>query len=114
MKRLDIIVPHQNLVAVNKLLHEHTVGGMSFYEIKGRGRVKQEPVSVGSAAARYVPEFGFSTKIEVVVSDAMAKVIVSDVLKVLGAGSFSFGKIFVYDVTEAYDLESKEEGESAL
>jgi len=114
MKRLDIITRHENLVDVNKLLHKHMVGGMSFYDIKGRGRVKQERVSVGRGVTHYVPEFSYRMKIEVIVSDALAKVIVKDLLKVLGAGSFGVGKIFVYDVTEAYDIESNEEGQSAL
>jgi nitrogen regulatory protein P-II 1 len=69
MKRLEIIVPHEGLVMVNKILHDHKVGGMSFYDIKGRGRVKQDPVSVGRDVKTYVPEFGYRTKIEVIVSE---------------------------------------------
>ncbi|AFU58990.1 putative nitrogen regulatory protein P-II [Candidatus Nitrososphaera gargensis Ga9.2] len=114
MKKLDIIIPHENLVDVNRILHKHGVGGMSFYDIKGRGRAKQEPVSVGRGVMTYVPEFGYRTKIEVVVSDALAKSIIADVLKLLGTGSSAIGKIFVYDVKEAYDLGTKEEGDSAL
>lgn len=114
MKRLDIIIPHEYLVVVNKLLHKHKVGGMSFYDVKGRGKAKQRPVSVGRRAITYVPEFGFSTKIEVVLSDTLAKAIVRDVFKILGTGNSAIGKIFVYDVAEAYDLGTKEEGEAAL
>jgi nitrogen regulatory protein PII len=63
---------------------------------------------------RYVPEFGFRTKIEVLVPDAKAKAIIDDVLKVISTGSASDGKIFVYDVAEAYDIGSKEKGDAAL
>jgi nitrogen regulatory protein P-II 1 len=87
---------------------------MTFYDIKGRGRAKREPVSVGRGVMRYVPEFGFRTKIEVLVPDAMAKAIIDDLLKVISTGSASDGKIFVYDVAEAYDLGSREKGEAAL
>jgi nitrogen regulatory protein P-II 1 len=114
MKKLDIIIPHENFVDVNKLLHKHMVGGMTFYDIKGRGRAKQEPVSVGRGVVTYVPEFGYRTKIEVVVSDALAKAIVNDVLKIFGTGSSAFGKIFVYDVEDAYDLGTAERGDLAL
>lgn len=114
MKRLDLIIPHERLNEVNELLHKHKVGGMSFYDIKGRGRAKMEPVSVGRGVMRYVPEFGFRTKIEVLVPDNVAKAITDDVLKVLSKGSASDGKIFVYDVAEAYDIGSKEKGEAAL
>ena len=114
MKRLDLIIPHERLTEINELLHRHKVGGMTFYDIKGRGRAKREPVSVGRGVMRYVPEFGFRTKIEVLVSDAIAKAIIDDVLKEISAGSASDGKIFVYDVAEAYDIGSKEKGDEAL
>src|SRR6185503_12661026 len=107
MKRLDFIIPHERLPEVNELLHKHKVGGMTFYDIKGRGRAKREPVSVGRGVMRYVPEFGFRTKIEVLVSDDQAKAIIDDVLKIISTGSASDGKIFVYDVAEAYDIGSK-------
>lgn len=114
MKRLDIIIPFDYLVVVNKLLHKHKVGGMSFYDVKGRGKAKWRPVSFGGRATKYAPEFGYSTKIEVVVSDTLAETIVRDVRKILGTGDAAFGKIFVYEVKEAYDLKTKNEGEAVL
>lgn len=114
MKRLDLIIPHERLNEINEILHKHKVGGMTFYDIKGRGRAKREPVSVGRGVMRYVPEFGFRTKVEVLVPDDMAKAIIDDVLKVISTGSASDGKIFVYDVIEAYDIGSKEKSDAAL
>jgi nitrogen regulatory protein P-II 1 len=114
MKRLDIIIPHERLSEVNDILHKNKVGGITFYDIKGRGRAKQEPVAVGRGVMRYVPEFGSRTKIEVLVKDSLAKEIIDDLLKKISTGSTSDGKIFVYDVAEAYDIGSKESGESAL
>jgi nitrogen regulatory protein P-II 1 len=114
MKRLDVIIPQERLSEVNEILHRHKVGGMTFYDIKGRGRAKREPVSVGRGVMRYVPEFGFRTKIEVLVSDKVAEEIVKDLLKEISTGSASDGKIFVYDVAQAYDIGSKEEGDAAL
>ncbi|MEO9321036.1 MAG: P-II family nitrogen regulator [Nitrososphaera sp.] len=114
MKRLDLIIPHERLTEVNELLHRHKVGGMTFYDVKGRGRAKREPVSVGRGVMRYVPEFSFRTKIEVLVQDSVAQEIIKDVLKVITTGSASDGKIFVYDVAEAYDIGSGETGDVAL
>jgi nitrogen regulatory protein PII len=48
------------------------------------------------------------------VPDAKAKEVIDDVLKVISTGSASDGKIFVYDVAEAYDIGSKETGDAAL
>ena len=114
MKRLDVIIPQERLSEVNEILHNHKVGGMLFFDIKGRGRAKREPVSVGRGVTRYVPEFGFRTKIEVLVTDSAAKQIVADLMKKISTGSASDGKIFVYDVGEAYDIGSKEQGDAAL
>jgi nitrogen regulatory protein P-II 1 len=71
-------------------------------------------VAVGRGVMRYVPEFGSRTKIEVLVKDSLAKEIIDDLLKNISTGSTSDGKIFVYDVAEAYDIGSKESGDSAL
>lgn len=114
MKRLDIIIPHERLEEVNEILHAHKVGGMSFYDIKGRGRAKREPVAVGRGVMRYVPEFGFRTKIEVLVANSMAQPIIDDIIGKISTGSASDGKIFVYDVADAYDIGSKEHGDPAL
>src|SRR5829696_4600183 len=114
MKKLDILIPHERLTDVNELLHKHKVGGMSFYEIKGSGRAKREPVSVGRGVMRYTPEFGFCNKIEVLEHDATAKEIIEDVLKFISTGSASEGKVFVYNVAEAYDIGSKEKDDAAL
>jgi nitrogen regulatory protein PII len=48
------------------------------------------------------------------VPNLIAKAVIEDVLKVIRAGSASDGKIFVYDVAEAYDIRSKEKGDEAL
>ena len=75
---------------------------------------KREPVSVGRGIIRYVPEFGSRIKIEVIVSDSLANPIIDNILNVIGTGSDYDGKIFFYDVAEAYDIETKETGDSAL
>ncbi|MGB6527337.1 MAG: P-II family nitrogen regulator [Candidatus Nitrosopolaris sp.] len=114
MKRIDLIIPHERLHDVNELLRNHKVGGLTFYDIKGRGRAKNEPVAIGTGVMRYIPEFGSRTKIEVLVPDPIVKPIIDDVLKLISTGSASDGKIFVYDVTESYDIGSKEAGDKAI
>jgi nitrogen regulatory protein P-II 1 len=114
LKRIDLIIPHERLRDLNDLMREHDVGGLTFYDIKGRGRTKQQPVAVGRGVMRYVPEFGSRVKIEVLVSNEKVKRIVDDILANISTGSVSDGKIFVYDVSEAYDIGSRESGDDAL
>ena len=59
-------------------------------------------------------EFSSGTKIEVIVADSLVKAIVNDILNILREASFASGKIFVCDIMEAYDIETKETGEAAL
>ena len=62
---------------------------------------------------KYVPEFGLATKVEVLVPDQESKHIIDDIVKITTVGSTS-GKIFVYDVVEAYDIGTKTMGDTAL
>jgi nitrogen regulatory protein P-II 1 len=114
MKRLDLIIPHERLRQVNEILHKYKVGGLTMYDIKGRGRAKREPVAVGRGVMRYTPEYGSRTKIEVLVPDSLSESIIDEILKTISTGSASDGKIFVYDVANAYDIGTKEIGDSAL
>jgi nitrogen regulatory protein P-II 1 len=114
LKRIDLIIPLERLRDLNDLMHEHDVGGLTFYDVKGRGRTRQEPVAVGRGVMRYVPEFGSRMKVEVLVSNEKMKPLIDDILAKIGTGSLSDGKIFVYDVSEAYDIGSKESGDNAL
>ena len=63
---------------------------------------------------RYVPEFGSRVKVEVLVSNEKVKRIIDDIFVKIGTGSVSDGKIFVYDVPEAYDIGSTESGDDAI
>jgi nitrogen regulatory protein P-II 1 len=114
LKRIDLIIPLERLRDLNDLMHEHDVGGLTFYDVKGRGRTRQEPVAVGRGVMRYVPEFGSRMKVEVLVSNEKMKPLIDAILAKIGTGSLSDGKIFVYDVSEAYDIGSKESGDNAL
>lgn len=61
MKRIDLLIGHERLHEVNELLRDHKVGGLTSYDIKGRGRAKNEPIAIGRGVMRYIPEFGSRT-----------------------------------------------------
>lgn len=117
MKELDIIIPHEQLGALNEVLHKHKVGGMFFAQVTGRGKAEREEVEINVAGyktgKRYVPEFGSRTMVVVVIADSMQKPIVDDILSRLSTGQASDGKIFIKDIHEAYDIGTKISGDKA-
>ncbi|HYZ49314.1 MAG TPA: P-II family nitrogen regulator [Nitrososphaeraceae archaeon] len=114
MKRLDIIVHHDRIGKVSDCLRKNDIGGLTFYDIKGRGRSKYEPEHVGTGVIEYTPDFGTWIKIEVLVADSKVKKIVDDILQAISRGSASDGKVFVYDVAEAIDIGTKKTGDEVL
>ncbi len=114
MKKIDVIVAHERLIEVNEIIHKHKVGGMTFYNIKGRGRSKFELVDSNKGILRHTPEFQTRIKCEILVPEHMLRPLVDEILKVLNKGSAPDGKIFVYDVIEAHDIKTKESGEVVL
>jgi nitrogen regulatory protein P-II 1 len=118
MKELSIIIPHERVDAINSILYKHKVGGVYFFEISGRGRAERQEIETATVEGyrtgeKYVPEFGTRTMVQVVVPDEMEKVLISDILDTTSTGSSGDGKIFVKDITAAYDIGSKESGEKA-
>jgi nitrogen regulatory protein P-II 1 len=122
MKQLDIVVPHERLSDLNQILYNHKVGGMMYYDVKGRGRVERQPTEERlstqaggyTTGRRYIPEFGSRTKVVVLVPDSTYKQIIDEILKTISTGSAADGKIFVKDISEAYDIGSKQSGDPAL
>ena len=114
MKKLEIITPHERLENANDVLEKFGVGGMSFYHINGRGKTKWKPVPDGRGVIKHTPKYGSRTKIEVIVDDTLSNDIINELLKQLTRGAVSDGKIFVYDVYQAYDIGSSKKNEFAI
>ena len=118
MKELDIVIPHERLNDINSILYKHKVGGMYFFEISGRGRaergeVERRTIEGYNTGKRYVPEFGSRTMVQVIVPDSLEKTLISEIFDRVSTGSAGDGKVFVKDISETYDIGSKETGEKA-
>jgi len=118
MKELSIIIPRERLGDINSLLYKHKVGGVIHFDIGGRGRaerkeIEQRTVEGYGTGKKYVPEFLQRTMVLVIVPDSTVNTVISEIMDNFSTGSPGDGKIFVKDVTGAYDIGSKEAGESA-
>ena len=118
MKEIGIYVIAEDLPKVMDILRKRKVGGLCFYEIDGRGRTKREevPEMVRSymTGKKIAPEFVKRTKVETVVTDSSVKEIVEDIITNLGSESNPRGMIFVKEVSDAYEIGTKQSGEAIL
>jgi nitrogen regulatory protein P-II 1 len=101
MKKIEIIVPDRLFNDVNRIVKDTHAGGMTFYKVEGRGKIKAKPVAIARI------------KMEVVVNDDQVDGIVNKIANELANPAVG-GKIFVVDVARAIDLATKERDEKAL
>lgn len=113
MKKIEIIIPHRRLDEVSELLKSVNTGGMSHYEIEGRGKVKAQDVTVGRGTAKYTPEYRPRTKVEAVIMDDQVEPLIGRLVERLGGDPLG-GKIFVTDVQVAVELSNNTRGEAAI
>ena len=120
MKEISIFIKTDDLVQVTEILRKHNVGGMTFYEINGAGRTERdavpEMVRAYMTGRTITPDYAKRTKVETIVSDSAMNQIVDDISNSLGqhAGSKAHGMIFIKDVSDAYEIGTKQRGEAVL
>jgi nitrogen regulatory protein P-II 1 len=114
MKQVDIYVPEERISEITEILHKNGVGGISISTVHGRGKIPHEPIPEIATAwmtgKKIIPEYVTRLKFEAVVTDGKVKPIVDDLSKL----DLKRGKVFVHDISEAYDLVKQTSGESAL
>jgi nitrogen regulatory protein P-II 1 len=113
MKKIEITVPDRLFNDVNRIMKDTHAGGMTFFRVEGRGKIKAKPVAIDRGTRHFTPEFIPRIKMEVVVKDDQVDGIVSKIADELANPAVG-GKIFVVDVTKAVDLATREQGEKAL
>src|SRR5919197_2717552 len=118
MKEISIFIRTDDLTQATDILRKHTVGGITFYEINGAGRTKRDavPEMVRSymTGRTITPEYAKRTKVEIIVSDSAMNQIVDDILNSLNPGKEAHGMIFIKDVSDAYEIGTRQRGEAVL
>jgi nitrogen regulatory protein P-II 1 len=119
MKEISIFIRKDDLTQVTEILRKHNVGGISIYDISGAGRAEREavPEMVRSymTGRTITPDYAKRTKVETIVSDSAMNQIVDDLLNNLSHGKAeAHGMIFIKDVSDAYEIGTKQRGEAVL
>jgi nitrogen regulatory protein P-II 1 len=114
MKRIEAVVPAARLDKAFAALKELNLGGLTYYDSKGRGQIPRPEIHSGRGTGTYRPEFNVNTTIVLVVKDSMVNKVVDKILESTSTGLAGEGKIFVSDVDEVVDIGSKQRGEATL
>ena len=121
MKEKSILIRTDDLEQVTEILRKHNVGGISFYDIKGAGRMKRDaiPEMVRSymTGRTITPDYVKRTKVETIVHDSKMNQIIDDISNSLSQHTGkdeAHGMIFVKNVSDAYEIGTKQRGEAVL
>jgi nitrogen regulatory protein P-II 1 len=114
MKKIEAVVPHARIERAFAALKELELGGITYFESKGRGEIPRPKIHSGRGTGTYTPEFNVNSTIMVVVKDAMAEKVIQKILESTSSGLKGEGKIFVSDIEDVVDVGTKKRGESAL
>jgi nitrogen regulatory protein P-II 1 len=114
MKKIEAVMPHESLEIVLAALKDMGLGGLTYYESKGRGQNPRPILHSGRGTATYVPEFNLNTTLAIVARDSAVDSILNTILENTSTGRKGEGKIFVYQLDDAVDIGSRSRGESAI
>ena len=112
MKLITAVVKPFRLDDVRNALAEVGVQGMTVTEVKGFGR--QRGHTELYRGAEYVVDFLPKVKLEVAINDDMLDQVVEVIEKSAATGKIGDGKIFVFELEQAYRIRTGETGPDAL
>ena len=112
MKKVVAVIHSHKLDDVKLGLVSAGVIGMSIAEVKAFGHKKG--MTTRYRGTEYKVDFTTKIKIEAIVEDEMADLVVQQISLTARTGEIGDGKIFVSDVVETIRIRTKEKGISAI
>ncbi|HET7148308.1 MAG TPA: P-II family nitrogen regulator [Candidatus Nitrosopolaris sp.] len=114
MKKIEAVFPSGRLDKAFAALEKEDIGGLTYFESKGRGQLARPQLASARGTSTFIPEFNANSTMVVVVKDSVVDRVVSKILEVTSTGMAGEGKIFVSEVDDAVDIGSKVRGESSI
>ena len=112
MKKIEAVIRHFKLEEVKDALTEIGIQGMTVTEVRGFGRQKGHKEQY--RGAEYTVDFLPKVKMEVVISDDLAKTVIDTLVRTARTGQMGDGKIFVTELEEMIRIRTGESGSEAL
>ena len=114
MKKIEAVVPSARLDKAFAALKELNLGGLTYYDSKGRGQIPRPEIHSGRGTGTYRPEFNVNATIVIVTTESMVNKVIDKILESTSTGLAGEGKIFVSDVDDVVDIGTKKRGEAHL
>lgn len=114
VKKIEAIIRKEKFQSVDDALRNIGVGGLTYFEVQGRGRAKGKEMVSDRGTRTYTPEFIDRLKVEVLAKDSDVQAVIEAVLNAATSKSIGDGKITVYSIEHVYDIASMEDGEQAI
>ena len=111
-KKIEAIIKPFKLEEIKQALAEIGSFGMTISDVKGFGQQKGHTALY--RGAEYEVDFLPKTKIEIIVSEEMADLVIETIEKTAKTGKIGDGKIFVYDVSHAIRIRTGQTGNEAI
>jgi nitrogen regulatory protein PII len=112
MKKIEAIIKPFKLEEVKEALLDLGIEGMTVSEVKGFGR--QRGHTEIYRGAEYTVDFLHKIKIEVVLADSIVENATVAIVESAKTGKIGDGKVFVYNIDEAFRIRTDETGEAAI
>jgi nitrogen regulatory protein P-II 1 len=112
MTKIEAIIRTSKLEEVKDALHEIAVEGMTVLEVRGHGRQKGHTEFY--RGQEYTVDLIPKTKLELVLSDALAEKAVRAIMNAARTGKIGDGKIFLSRIDDVIRIRNEERGEGAL
>jgi len=112
MKKIEAIIRPDKFEDVKAALKEAGYGGLTVTEVEGHGL--QKGLTQQWRGRQYKVELLPKVKLEIVCPDREKDKIVRAIMESAQTGQVGDGKVFVYDIAEAYRISSGESGETVV
>ena len=112
MKKIEAYIRPEKLEDTKEILTKYKLNGLSIMQVMGCGKQKGWKKFVRGTEVDY--NFLQKIKLEMVVLDEQVEDVVQGIIEISSTGEFGDGKIFIYDVSDAIRVRTKERGEDAI
>lgn len=114
MKRLEAVIPSNKMSLVVSAIEEAGVTGITAIEARGRGKGARPSVRSSRGTKMQTAEYNNLATIITIVDDSKVEQVISAILDVASTGTSGDGKIFISNIEDTIDIQTKQRGEITL